>query len=63
MSGRLRLVITRTFPAALEIGIAQHTIRGEERPFVPMIINEEARWYEWICDGFVDRFNSSAKGW
>lgn len=36
LSGRLRLVITRTFPSALAIGIAQHTIRGTERPLVPI---------------------------
>jgi hypothetical protein len=35
----LRLVITRTFPAALAIGIAQHTIRGWARPFVLMAKN------------------------
>jgi hypothetical protein len=36
LSGRLRLVTTRTFPAALAMGIAQHTMRGTERPLVPM---------------------------
>jgi len=39
-SCRLRLVITRTFPAALAIGIAQHTIRGLARPFVLMAKND-----------------------
>ena len=33
-------MITRTFPAALAIGIAQHTIRGLARPFVLMAKND-----------------------
>lgn len=38
LSGLLRLVTTRTFPAALAIGIAQHTTRGTERPLLAMMI-------------------------
>lgn len=43
---------TRTFPAALAIGIAQHTTRGTERPFVPMT---NVRWPERVlenCGGY-----------
>lgn len=31
--------MTRTLPAALAIGMAQHTTLGVERPFVDMTIN------------------------
>lgn len=34
--GRFLLVMTRTLPAALAIGMAQHTTLGVERPFVDM---------------------------
>ena len=34
--GRFRLVMTRTLPAALAMGMAQHTTLGVERPFVDM---------------------------
>ena len=34
--GRFLLVTTRTLPAALAIGMAQHTTLGVERPFVDM---------------------------
>lgn len=34
--GRFRLVMTRTLPAALAMGMAQHTTLGDERPFVDM---------------------------
>ena len=69
MSGRLRLVTTRIFPAALAMGMAQHTIRGDERPFVPMSWkNEETRWRKSVneyCNGSSDRFRKSAwaEGW
>lgn len=43
-SGRLRLVTTRIFPAALAMGMAQHTMRGEERPFVPMVKLGRQEW-------------------
>jgi hypothetical protein len=35
--------MTSTLPAALVIGIAQHTTRGTSRPFVPII------WDDLIC--------------
>ena len=39
-SERFRLETMRTFPAALEMGIAQHTTRGEDRPLLsPPIVN------------------------
>lgn len=60
LSGRLRLVTTRTWPAALEIGIAQHTTRGTERPLVPMTkfngvkrIWDEVRLCWSIHDAFI----------
>ena len=34
--GRFRLVTTSTLPAALAMGIAQHTTRGTARPFDPI---------------------------
>lgn len=37
LSGRLRLVTTKTFPFALAIGMAQHTTRGTARPLVPIV--------------------------
>jgi len=36
-SERFRLETMRTFPAALEMGIAQHTTRGEDRPLLSPI--------------------------
>jgi hypothetical protein len=39
--GRFLLVMTRTLPAALAIGMAQHTTLGVERPFVDMTGIEE----------------------
>lgn len=37
--GRLRLVMTSTLPAARAMGIAQHTMRGVERPLlVPIVV-------------------------
>lgn len=47
LSGLFRLVITRTFPAALAIGIAQHTIRGEVRPLLPMTKYQEVKFRFW----------------
>lgn len=38
-SGRFRLVMTRIFPAALDMGIAQQTTRGTVR-FLLMVVNE-----------------------
>jgi hypothetical protein len=43
LSGRLRLVTTKTFPFALAIGIAQHTTRGTARPLVPIVDVIDAR--------------------
>ena len=40
-SERLRLDTMRTFPAALEMGIAQHTTRGEDRPLLSPIGSRE----------------------
>lgn len=38
-SERFRLETMRTFPAAFEMGIAQHTTRGEDRPLLsPMLV-------------------------
>lgn len=37
LSGLVRLVITRTIPAALAMGMAQHTTRGVERPLDPIV--------------------------
>lgn len=48
---------TRTFPAALAIGMAQHTMRGEERPFVPMKINEEAKF----VNGYVTTLRTTSR--
>ena len=36
-SERFRLETMRTFPAAFEMGIAQHTTRGEDRPLLPLL--------------------------
>ena len=40
-SERLRLETMRTFPAALEMGIAQHTTRGVDRPLLSPIGSRE----------------------
>lgn len=42
-SERFRLETMRTFPAAFEMGIAQHTTRGEDRPLLspPIAIRVE----------------------
>lgn len=37
LSGRLRLVTTKTLPFALAMGMAQHTTRGTARPLVPIV--------------------------
>ena len=43
-SERFLLETMRTFPAALEMGIAQHTTRGEDRPLLsPPIAGLESR--------------------
>jgi len=45
-SERFRLETMRTFPAALEMGIAQHTTRGEDRPLLSPIVGrvEKGFW-------------------
>jgi hypothetical protein len=46
-SERVRLDTMRTFPAALEMGIAQHTTRGEDRP----LLSPMGSWGERVVWG------------
>ena len=39
----------RTFPATLEMGIAQHTTRGEDQPLLSPIANRVERGF-WMGD-------------
>ena len=63
--GRFLLVTTRTFPAALEIGIAQHTTRGTARPFVakfvPMVIGRGIFVKYQYASGVGIKFNNMSQ--
>jgi len=52
-SERFRLETMRTFPAALEMGIAQHTTRGEDRPLLSPIARrvEKSFWRGGVRKG------------
>ena len=52
LSGRFLLVMTRILPAVRDIGIAQHTTRGVDRPLLlPFVLMVVVRDYErgWLC--------------